>query len=87
MSLQSHTYSAWSYPPQLQETAKAMVVSPTYREKLKEELRQELMSEVQAREPEQQPSLPQSLAGARSAGNRSSGPAWAGPAPLDELLK
>ena len=59
----------------------------TYREKLKEELRQELMSEVQAREPEQQPSLPQSLAGARSAGNRSSGPAWAGPAPLDELLK
>src|SRR5690606_15697442 len=55
-------------------------------ETLKAKLREEVMAELQqGTEPVRQPVVPPSLTGERNVGDRS-GPAWAGPKPLSELL-
>ncbi len=55
-------------------------VQPT-REQIEAELREKIMSEIGLK-----PKAPSSFAGDRSVGSRS-GPAWAGPTPLGDMLK
>lgn len=52
---------------------------------LEAKLREQIMAEMQAQQPAR-PGIPPSLSGERSMGARS-GPAWAGPTPLSELLR
>ena len=52
---------------------------------LRAKLREELLAEMQANVPVTRQSMPQSIAAEQNVGSRS-GPAWAGPKTLDQLL-
>ena len=57
-----------------------------YRAKLEAEIREKVLAELGSNEqPRQAPVLPSNLAGARNVGARS-GPAWSGPAPLQDIF-
>ena len=59
-----------------------------YREKLEAEIREKVLAEINGGQPQaqQQPAvMPSNLAGARNVGARS-GPAWSGPAPLQDIF-
>jgi hypothetical protein len=59
-----------------------------YKAKLEAELREKITAELQGGEQVQQrqPVMPSNLAGARNVGARS-GPAWAGPTPINDIFK
>lgn len=52
---------------------------------LRNKIREEVLAEVQAEQPAPKPAIPRSLATKRSVGSRS-GPNWAGPTSLDDIL-
>jgi hypothetical protein len=79
----------WSKAYQIAKNAKTMAdLGATDLETLKAKMREELMAEMQAQQPAipGRPALPPTLTSERSVGGRT-GPAWAGPASLDELLR
>lgn len=79
----------WNKAYQIAKNHKTMAeLGATDLETLKAKLREELMAEMQAQPPVNpgRPVLPPTLTTERSVGSRS-GPAWAGPASLDDLLR
>ena len=61
-----------------------------FRAKLEEEIRQKVLAELQPTQtqaPAQTaPVMPSNFAGARNVGNRSTGPAWSGPTPINDIF-
>lgn len=81
----SADYDPWGYAYRAYSNKKTMdELGATDITSLKEQLRQEILAEAAAQNPTQ-PVIPKSLTNKRSVASRS-GPAWAGPKSLDELL-
>lgn len=76
----------WNKAYQIAKNHRAMQeLGATNLDDLRAKIREELMSEMQAQAPAPRSVIPPSLATERNVGSRS-GPAWAGPRPLSELL-
>jgi hypothetical protein len=76
----------WSRAYDIAKNAKAIEeIGATNLDELREKIRAELMAETQAQMPVPQQTLPPTLTTERNVGSRT-GPAWAGPKPLAELL-
>lgn len=77
----------WNKAIQIAKNHKAMAdLGATDLDSLKAKIREELMAEMQATPPASTPYVPPSITGERNVGSRS-GPAWAGPRSLDDLLR
>lgn len=77
----------WGRAYQIAKNASTMQeLGATNLDDLKAKLREELMAEMQAQAPVARPGLPPTLSNERNVGQRT-GPAWTGPAPLDQLLR
>ena len=79
----------WNKAYQIAKNHKTMSeLGATDLETLKAKMREELMAEMQAQQPAAtgRPAMPPTLTNERSVGGRT-GPAWSGPASLDDLLR
>jgi hypothetical protein len=80
------TKHPWEKAYQIAKNAATMAeLGATNLDELKAKMREELMAEMQGQAP-RRPGLPPTLTTERNVGNRS-GPAWAGPMSLDDMLR